>query len=894
MSGKIITLFLTVLVLPAMLFAQQGSVTGTITDESTGDAIVGANVVLQGTSMGAAANTMGVYTISNVPLGDYTLVVTAIGYSKATAELSISPGMTNTVDVGMTSESVELSGLLVVAARARPRETPVAFTNVDKADMQFRLGSRDVPMILNTTPGVYATEQGGGAGDSRINIRGFDQRNVAVMINGVPVNDMENGWVYWSNWDGLGDATSSIQVQRGLGASNLAISSVGGTMNILTDAASHERGMSLKQEVGNGSFLKTTALYNTGLMDNGFAATITAVKKTGDGIADQTWTNAWSYFGALSYNASDNHKFDLFIVGAPQRHGQRIYNQRIALWDAEFAKEVGVSQADIDAVTERGVNYNPNWGPIKAADEKDLQEYFNGEVHDIRDASVLMERENYFHKPQYNLNWYWKIKEDFHLTSVFYVSIGKGGGTGGYFGGDWFGSDNDGQIDFQTVYDKNSVNIDATYSGTENRSTFVLRNSVNLHNWYGYIGTAKYRLSETMKLTFGVDVRQYKGEHWREVRNLIGGDYFINFSNRNLDTDADPTLAVKRLGDKIAYHNDGLTRWYGGFAQVENSSGPLTVFGSLSLSQTGYKRVDYFNVNPDVGPADKWETDWENFNGSTIKAGANYNINENVNVYGNVGRLSKAPIFDAVYNFNNSLYQNSINETVNAIEIGSGYRDSKLSANANLYYTKWLDRSWSTSSRVVNETFYYLLAGIDALHTGIEIDTRYKATETIELTGMASLGNWEWQNDVEAKFSPEATLDTILVANVYTDGLKVSDAAQKTFAAGVTIRPTSDIAANLTFKRFTDHYARFDPADRDDPNDRTQAWKIPDYNIIDLHASYSLPLGGVNADVGFHVFNLLDTKHITDATDGGDHTAADAFVWMGLERRWVGSFNISF
>ena len=72
--------------------------------------------------------------------------------------------------------------------------------------MEIRLGSQDIPMILNTTPSVYTTQQGGGAGDARINVRGFNQRNVAVMINGVPQNDMENGWVYWSNWDGVGDA----------------------------------------------------------------------------------------------------------------------------------------------------------------------------------------------------------------------------------------------------------------------------------------------------------------------------------------------------------------------------------------------------------------------------------------------------------------------------------------------------------------------------------------------------------------------------------------------------------------------------------------------------------------------------------------------------------------
>ena len=75
-------------------------------------------------------------------------------------------------------------------------------------------------MILNTTPSVYATQQGGGAGDARINIRGFNQRNIAVMINGVPQNDMENGWVYWSNWDGVGTKAVLIQVQRGLSAVN--------------------------------------------------------------------------------------------------------------------------------------------------------------------------------------------------------------------------------------------------------------------------------------------------------------------------------------------------------------------------------------------------------------------------------------------------------------------------------------------------------------------------------------------------------------------------------------------------------------------------------------------------------------------------------------------------
>ena len=110
-------------------------------------------------------------------------------------------------------------------------ETPVAVSTIRAEDIALKLSTQEFPEILKSTPGVYATKSGGGFGDGRINLRGFNSENVAVMINGVPQNDMENGWVYWSNWDGVGDATSSIQMQRGLSAVNLATPSIGGTMN---------------------------------------------------------------------------------------------------------------------------------------------------------------------------------------------------------------------------------------------------------------------------------------------------------------------------------------------------------------------------------------------------------------------------------------------------------------------------------------------------------------------------------------------------------------------------------------------------------------------------------------------------------------------------------------
>jgi outer membrane cobalamin receptor len=152
---------------------------------------------------------------------------------------------------------------VVVSSRvidvAKERVTPVAVTTVSAKDISLKVGNLEFPEIMNTTPGVYATKQGGGYGDSRISLRGFDQRNTSFLINGQPVNDMENGWVYWSNWQGLTDVASGIQIQRGLGASRLAVPSVGGTVSILTKTADKMQGGSFTQVLGNDGYTKTTA-----------------------------------------------------------------------------------------------------------------------------------------------------------------------------------------------------------------------------------------------------------------------------------------------------------------------------------------------------------------------------------------------------------------------------------------------------------------------------------------------------------------------------------------------------------------------------------------------------------------------------------------------------------
>ncbi|HAY37454.1 MAG TPA: TonB-dependent receptor, partial [Bacteroidetes bacterium] len=379
----------------------QVQVSGTVTDADTGDALPGANVVIEGTTLGTATDQDGRYTISGVPAGTHTLTASFIGYEDLSKVITARSANLE-VDFSLAFSSQSLESLEVFASRAVDRKTPVAFTNVDKVQVQRELGSRDAPLVLNTTPSVYATAQGGGAGDARVNVRGFNQRNVAIMLNGVPVNDMENGWVYWSNWDGVGDATSSIQLQRGLSAVNLATPSIGGTMNIITDPAANSRQVLAKQEVGNDGFLKSTVSLSTGLIDGKYAFTVSGVRKTGDGYYYGTWTDAWAYYAGASYAINDDQRFELYAIGAPQRHGQNLYKQNIATYSQELAGDIDgyndsayVSGEKFEH--EAGRFYNQNVAPV-SSDYKGKQYFYmyGDKTQDRYDPNFLNERENFF------------------------------------------------------------------------------------------------------------------------------------------------------------------------------------------------------------------------------------------------------------------------------------------------------------------------------------------------------------------------------------------------------------------------------------------------------------------------------------------------------------------
>ena len=855
----------------------QTTVTGTVVDSEVGTGLPGATIVVKGTSDGVSSDFNGSFSIS-VDSGA-TLVVSYVGYESQEVVVGESA---NVGIIQLQPGDNILSGVTVFGSvfLAKDRQTPVAVSTLTTSEIEERIGNLELPELLNSTPGVFATGGGGAFGDSRITLRGFQQENIAVLINGMPVNDMENGRVYWSNWAGLTDVVSAMQVQRGLGSSPLPISSVGGTINIVTKSTELSEGGKISVRTGNDNYLKTVVNYNTGKMDNGSALSLLFSRTAGDGYVNGTEFEAYSYFFGYGKESDDGKSNVQFIVtGAPQIHGHRyrsFYNQALLQQYKDFGRK-----------------YNYNYGTL------------DGESFNMRN--------NFYHKPIASVNWEYTPNDKTTLSTTIYASVGRGGGTGDigrlygyqYFSGDLnyngryaLRNPQTGHVDFDKIYSSNSGQATTFYNGRTysnvvdaatglyivndqdervngvKRNGIIRRASMNSHNWVGGLINLKKQATDNFAYQIGADLRYYKGIHYRRVDNLLGADGYRDFdkydrvSNGAVITEAVPHNDWGRLWNvfgstdddpKIDYHNDGLVSWQGLFGQAEWVTDSYSVFVQGSVANQGFQRVDHFRYAPN-DPMFKSEK--KNILGGTIKAGANYNIDAKNNVYVNAGYYSKAPNFDAVFqDYDNYVTPDSdlTNEKVVGIEAGYGFRSSDLSMNLNVYRTSWKDRFLSDYVRINGVGGIANYTGVEQVHQGVEFDAKWRISPLVDLEGMLTLGNYEYGSDVTDSNVTNNSGQSIGSATLYLDGEKVGTTAHKTARLNLTVNPSDKFKFNLSLFHADDIFGTVNTEDFQDPEDTTM--KLPSYELFDFGSSYTLSIGGKDVYLRLNINNIFDEEY---------------------------------
>lgn len=766
-----------------------------------------------------------------------------------------------------------LQDVIVSQSVAVQRKTPVAVSTVTADEITYKLGGQEFPEILKSTPGVYVTKDGGGFGDAKINMRGFQSANVAVMVNGVPVNDMEWGGVYWSNWAGLSDVTRSMQTQRGLGASKISVPSVGGSVNIVTNGIDAKKGGTFSFGVGNDGLYNLSLSLSTGLTKNGWAMSILAAKRWGDGYIQGTNFEGYNWFVNISKRINDRHQLSLTAFGAPQKHGQRnALNDGLTIAEWQKAKNF-MGEKDM-------YRYNASYG----FDKNGKQRYSSF---------------NEYHKPQISLNHQWQIDYKSSLSTALYMSIGRGSGYSGQgrtsadrnaWKGTNYGILNttfrnpDGTFAYDKIQELNAASIDG--------SRMVMSKSNNNHMWYGLLSTYTNQITPSLELSAGVDVRYYIGEHNNEIIDLYDGKYFIDDnSRRNVKASdniaaADPTWQYEKLqvGDKVYRDYDGHVHQEGVFAQLEWTRNKLNAFVSGSISNTGYWRYDRFYYD-----AAHAESDHVNFLGYTIKGGANYNITDKHNVFANLGYISRAPFFSGgaflQSTTSNVTNPDPLNERVFSAELGYGFRSGIFTANLNAYYTLWMDKSFVRSTQMSNGDYARInLGGVDARHMGIELDFSLRPTRWMDITGMLSLGNWIWDSNTKGYIYDSqgqpmtAALDGTVASGIMADdhawlflkqkGIKVGGSAQTTGAIGMTVRPMKGLRVSADWNAYGNNYADFWLGSGLNGNQTIEVkdpWRIPWGHQLDLSASYRFKIGNIFATIYGNVNNVYNYNYIMDA-----------------------------
>lgn len=879
----------------AAAFAQT-TVKGQLVDSETGEPLVGAAVMVEGTSQGTVTDIDG-YFKQGVAQGG-TLVFKYVGFKDLKKKITQKGASVDLGVIKMDPDAVMLADVTITSSVAVARKTPVAVSTVDPVFIEDRLGSQEFPEILKSTPGIYTTKDGGGYGDAKTTVRGFKSENVAMMVNGVPMNGMENNKVYWSNWSGLSDVTRSMQVQRGLGASKVSSPAVGGSINIITKSTEAQKGGFVSYGMGNDGYNKILFGVSSGLSKDGWAFTLLGGKTWGDGYVQGTEFEGYTWFASIAKRFNENHQLTLTAFGSPQWHNQRNNQNGLSIKEWQRVKKYMGDDSPY--------KYNPTFGYDK-----------NGQV---RNSS-----RNEYHKPQISLNHLWQIDQKSSLSTALYVSIGRGNGYSGT--GDktnrsgWYGATNglvnntyrnaDGTFAYDQVQDLNEQSTTG--------SKMIMAKSMNNHMWYGLLSTYTTKFGEYFDFYGGIDLRYYKGLHQNIITDLYNGAYFVDPNRSDIKADNnplanDPNYVNQKLGvgDVIYRDYDGFVMSEGVFAQLEYNRDKLSAFVSGGASNTGYWRYDRLYYSKD-----KAKSDTKNYLGGNIKGGVNYNLTENHNVFVNAGFISRAPMFDTSFiNSQNSHARNgdAKNEKIMSFEAGYGYRSRFFTANLNAYYTRWIDKALYDSDTMeykvddVNVTDRYTLnmTGANADHWGIELDFIAKPFKWIDVTGMFSWGDWRWNGTATGYyFNSAGQIMTDFKggiiedmanagdyrANIKMDNVHVGGSAQTTAALGVNVRPLKDLRISLDWNFFARNYADYDIDTSNTGLGKEivigNPWEIPSYSTFDLSAGYSFDFGKVRTTLSGNINNLFNQEYIADARDGANHDWESATrVFYGFGRTY--------
>lgn len=859
------TLIFILLIMPysITLAGIYGSVSGYIRSVNTGADITNATVTVVETGKDVKTDFLARYLILDMPPGKFQIRVTAPGYKDQMKTIELLSGQDLPLNFFLeaaeqnlstiSSFSIDLGNLL---------DNTIIFNNEGKPGREY---TGRMPNDFGIYPGVFVNDLGNQVLYPVMSYRGSSRLN--VNINGIPLNNAFGNYKFLENQPDIMAFTSAAVIQPGGGTLfNDDVPSTG-SISIVTRRPNPLPGVCIGQFYGKGNSFTTFVTGSTGRLGN-FSLETGFVANTADGLIEKNWNNSMSYFIAMDYAPGADHRFEFTFLGSYKRHANRNEPAPLSYWDYDFAKELGVEDSPFMPKGSDGFDRNPLWGKTDFVS----REYYLGKTHEPYSPDFLNHSVTYSHTPLGSLNWNWKLAEGLSLNNNFYFSI-YSGGTSELSGIPEF---TNGYIDFNKIYSNNtdSGRINPSHPDWGKESVIILQNDARIKNLYGWQGSLENKFSDSFSASLFFNFSNENIKTFREVRNLLGGNYIID-SVENQGRKG----YIAYLGDVIDYYYEGIITKYGAGLSANASLGDFSAGLLIASSIYNYTNKDLYYT----GYSDYKKNGMSDFR---LHANLNYKISGSLGIFAKGGYHTSPPRFNAIFNNIYGAYDSLNYETGLNLDLGASYNISYFRVVLAFYYN--------------NTSNYYMedlgFMDMKSQCAGGEFSLFYKPNDLMELILSANVSESKFNGDGSSWISISEIFTSPQKINikVKADGIYTGSAPQKTIAFSGTVFPYKNSFINLKVNFNADNYSLFNLNPFPSGNNGGQPWKIPDYFLLEAHASFDLPIieaFGINLFA--NVYNLLNTRYIA-FSKSFSNSPDSASVLFGLPFSWDIGLRIGF
>ena len=788
-------------------FAQQTTIRGVVNDILTSQPIDAVLVQLEGTELSTITDNQGAFAfLLDVPLGEQILLLSKNGFLTARYPIVVSGG-----------SNLSLPDLMIEFDDSD--DDLFTITLSDDELNSDSSGADNISGLLSASMDIFQRTAAFEFSQSFFRMRGLNTDNGTVLMNGIEMNKLFDGRPQWSNWGGINDVLRSQELSVGLSPSAYNFGGLLGLTNINLRASNYRSGGRVTYSSSNRSYTnRLMASYASGMLDGGWAYAFTLGRRWGDeGFQDGTFYDANSFFVSVEKKINNNHSLNLVGFYTPNRRGKSSPN----------------TQEVFDL---KGTAYNEYWG------------WHDGEKRNSRIRRIA--------EPVIMLNHYWDLSESSSLNTNVSYQFGELGNSrldyaGGanpspayyqqlpsYFLADDDGPDyagayqseqsfrNGGQVNWNRIYDANLTNnINGDYAA------YVLYEDRSDDQQFTANTILESILSENVTLNAAVNYKRLKSHNFAEIVDMLGSNSgYLNIDSFDqVQFDMQNPNRVVGEGDTFRYNFNLDANVLSGFAQAQFKYDKVDFFLAGSYTATEYQREGLYQTETyadnSLGKGRKLS-----FGGIGAKGGFTYKFSGKHIFNVNAGYLTKAPSIRNT--FTNSRENHAIvgditgvditEEKITSFDANYIFRSSSVKARLTGYYTQMQDANeisfyFADGISGVDEGTAFvqeILQGIDKTHMGIEFGMEAQITPSIKLTGVASVGQFTYDNNPNLVLTSSDFVDGLNFGESNLKDYRIAAGPQQAASIGFEYRDPNYWWFGTTANFFADTYVDVSPLTR--------------------------------------------------------------------------------